>query len=311
MGTSPTFSPGLPGIPCRPGFPSSPGSPFTRTQGTVKITSSTQRWISASTVQRLSGALVHLESLSGLWSLPLELPIPRRSSPTPPAQCEPLFHSRPPISQGCSCQACGHLLTLGTLGVISARSYCGWQTASSTIGLPPSGARRPVMGQSPLLPLAGVGSQHPSFHMRLGRVIYLSSLGPVSTGISLRSRWALSSLLKIKAASLKTKAASLSVGNWAWTEHRSSLARSSPARWTGGTQGWHGTLAPWSHASSSVATLLKHCKTERASATQRKMAEKVVVGLLWLDHSDTGAAMDVSSWEQGKKHGNLRNAMLE
>lgn len=33
---SPTFSPGLPGIPCRPGFPSSPGSPFTRTQGTVK-----------------------------------------------------------------------------------------------------------------------------------------------------------------------------------------------------------------------------------------------------------------------------------
>lgn len=29
---APTFSPGLPGIPCRPGFPSSPGSPFTRTQ---------------------------------------------------------------------------------------------------------------------------------------------------------------------------------------------------------------------------------------------------------------------------------------
>lgn len=29
---TPTFSPGLPGIPCRPGFPSSPGSPCTRTQ---------------------------------------------------------------------------------------------------------------------------------------------------------------------------------------------------------------------------------------------------------------------------------------
>lgn len=81
--------------------------------------------------------------------------------------------------------------------------------------------------------------------------------------------------------------------------------------YSGETQGWHGTLAPWTHASNSVAALLKHCKTERASATQRKMAEKVVVGLLWLDHSDTSAAMDVSSWEQGKKHRNWRNAMSE
>lgn len=117
------------------------------------------------------------------------------------------------------------------------------------------------MGQLPLLPLAGVGSQHPSFHMRLGRVIYLSSLGPISTGISLRSRWALSSLLKIKAASLKTKTASLSVGNWAWTEHPSSLARSSPVRWTGGTctQEKHRDGMVLLHHGRMQATLWPHC----------------------------------------------------
>lgn len=48
-----------------------------------------------------------------------------------------------------------------------------------------------------------------------------------------------------------------------------------------------------------------------ASAAQRKMAEKVVVGLLWLYRSDTGATTDVSSWEHGNKQGNWRNAMSE
>lgn len=91
------------------------------------------------------------------------------------------------------------------------------------------------MGPSPPLPLAGEGSQHPSFHVGLGREAHLSSLGSVSTRISLWSRWALSSLLKIKAASLKTKLVSLFVENWAWTEHPSRLARSSPAGRTGGT----------------------------------------------------------------------------
>lgn len=76
------------------------------------------------------------------------------------------------------------------------------------------------MCQSPPLPLAGEGTQHPSFRVGLGTVAHLSSLGSVSTGISLRSRRALSSLLKIKAASLKAKPVSLSVGNWAWTEER-------------------------------------------------------------------------------------------
>lgn len=146
---------------------------------------------------------------------------------------------------------------------------------------------------------------------------HLSSLGSISTGISLWSRRALSSLLKIKAASLKTKTVSLSAGNWAWAEHVSSLAHSSPVGQTGGTctqeqcKGWHGTLAPWSHANNAVATLLKHCKTECASAAQRKIAEKVVVGLLWLEHSDTRAIMDVSSWEHRNNQGNWRNAMSE
>lgn len=75
--------------------------------------------------QRPSGAPVHPKPLSGLWSLPRELPIPTRSSPTPPAQHEPPFHSSPPISQGCSWQDCGHPRTSGTLGVTLARSYCG------------------------------------------------------------------------------------------------------------------------------------------------------------------------------------------
>lgn len=173
------------------------------------------------------------------------------------------------------------------------------------------------MGQSPPLPLAGEESQHPSFCVRLGRTAHLSSLGSVSTRISLRSRRALSSLLKIKAASLKTKPVSLSAGNWPWTEHPSSLARSSPLgrtkrdMYSGATQGWHGSLAPWSRASNAAATSLKHCKTERASAAQRKMAEKVVAGLLWLDRSDTGATMDASSWEHRNKQGNWRNAMSE
>lgn len=74
------------------------------------------------------------------------------------------------------------------------------------------------------------GVEHPSFHMGLGRVAHLPSLGSKSTGISLRSRWALSSLLKTTTASLKTKNHYLQ-----GTGHPSSLASTSPAGWTGET----------------------------------------------------------------------------
>lgn len=66
-----------------------------------------------------------------------------------------------------------------------------------------------------------VGYQHLSSCMGLIRAAHLSTLGSVSTRISLRSRRALSSLLKTKAVSLKTKPASLSVRNQARTEHPS------------------------------------------------------------------------------------------
>lgn len=72
---------------------------------------------------------------------------------------------------------------------------------------------------------------------------------------------------------------------------------------------WHSCTV--SCESNTAAMLLKYCKTERTSEVQMKTAEKVVVGLLWLDRSATGATTDTSSLEYGNKHGNWRNAMSE